>query len=139
MVAAMVRGGDDVRVVPLPLEEETEAAYAAYVSGKLARIAVVNMREYNYSVSDPEATRPSKKYEFRIPGVDGEIGVQRLLANGSNAISGVTWDGWSYNYELNDGKPVKMHNVTAGETVQVSGQGLVKIEVPWSSGVVLNL
>lgn len=138
MVAAMLNGGDDVRVVNLPLEKDTEAAYAAYVEGKLARIAVVNMKEYNYSTSDPGADRPSEKYQFRVDGIDGEIGVQRLLANGSNSITGVTWDGWSYNYELNDGAPVRLHNVTTGESVDVN-KGIVEIEVPHSSGAILNV
>lgn len=139
MVAAMLHGGDDVRVLNLPLEQDTEAAYAAYVDRKLSRIAVVNMKEFNYSTEDSEAKRPSRTYEFRIPDHSGEVQVQRLLANGSNALSGITWDGWSYNYELDGGVPVRLSNVTLGETVSVSGQGIVQIEVPDSSGAILNL
>lgn len=37
------------------------------------------------------------------------------------------------------GKPVRMHNVTVGETVQVDGQGFMKIEVPYSSGAILTI
>lgn len=139
MVAAMLRGGDDVRVLNVPLDQDTEAAYAAYVEGKLARIAVVNMKEFNYSAEEPGASRPSTRYEFRVPGASGEVPVQRLLANGSNALSGITWDGWSYNYELEEGAPVRMRNVTVGETLPVSGQGVVQIEVPYSSGAILSL
>ncbi|KAL1998863.1 hypothetical protein VTN02DRAFT_5464 [Thermoascus thermophilus] len=45
------------------------------------------------------------------------LSVQRLLANGRHAITGITRDGWSYNYELDGGKPVRLDNVTVGETV----------------------
>lgn len=141
MVAAMLRGGDDVRVVNVPLGQDTEAAYAAYVEGKLARIAVVNMKEYNYTTGEEAGEeRPSAKYSFRLPGMhdDEEVGVQRLLSNGSNAVTGITWDGWSYNYELKGGVPVRLDNVTIGETASVD-KGVVEIEVPYSSGAILNI
>lgn len=144
MVAAMLAGrdeGDEIRVLDVPLDKETEGAYAAYVNGKLARIAVVNLQEFNYT-RDAAKERPVKKYEFRIPGtgIQGrDLHLQRLLANGSNSISGVTWDGWSYNYELEGGKPVRLDNVTVGETVSVDKRGLVHFEVPDSSGAILNL
>ncbi|KAL1849762.1 hypothetical protein Plec18167_008478 [Paecilomyces lecythidis] len=138
-VAEMVHGGDDVQIVNLPLKEETEAAYAAYVKDKLERIAVVNLVEYNYTEADPTAERPSATYTFQVPSTKDTLSVQRLSANGSNAITGVTWDGWSYNYELDQGKPVRLHNVTVGETVPVQKGGIVEIEVPYSSAVILNL
>jgi hypothetical protein len=61
------------------------------------------------------------------------------MANGSNAITGITWDGYSYNYELDGGKPVRLHNVTVGETARVSNDGVVAIDVPYSSAVILNV
>lgn len=141
-VAAMLRGdGSDVRIVNLPLPREEEAAYAAYVDGKLARIAVVNMVEFNYTDANPDATRPSKTYTFQVPSSQksNSLSVQRLLANGSNAITGITWDGWSYNYELDGGKPVRLRNVTVGEKVAVDERGVVAVEVPYSSAVILNV
>ncbi|KAL2012885.1 hypothetical protein VTN00DRAFT_410 [Thermoascus crustaceus] len=139
-VAEMVRGGDNVRVLNLPLPEETSAAYAAYVSDKLARIAVINLVEYNYTEMDPTAERPSARYAFQVPLTTTEpLSVQRLLANGSNAITGITWDGWSYNYELDGGKPVRLDNVTVGETVSPNKEGVVVIEVPYSSAVILSV
>ena len=66
------------------------------------------------------------------------MALKRLVANGSDAITGITWDGWSYNYELNNGKPVRLGNVTVGETVKVvSGKATVGVED--SSAVVLDL
>lgn len=143
MVAAMLRGsGDDgsqgdVQIVHLPLARETEAAYAAYVDGRLARVAVVNLQEYN---STAASDRPTAKYQFQLPEISGRsLSLQRLWANGSDAISGISWDGWSYNYELKGGAPVRLHNVTVDETVAVDAQGVVEVELAWASGAILNL
>lgn len=150
MVAAMLRGGDSdsegdsssqIQVVNLPMPHETEAAYAAYVNGNLARIAVINMQEYNYTgTGEPAARRPSASYVFRLPDISAKsLSVQRLLANGSDSITGISWDGWSYNYELKGGVPVRLGNVTIDETVDVGDEGAVEIRLPYSSAVMLSL
>lgn len=140
-----------VSITNLPLPDAREAAYAAHYSsgllkGHLARITVLNMRGYNTTVDgqglEPVANpppRPSQTYTFAVSGVHNgaHVGVQRLLANGSDAITGITFDGWSYNYELDKGKPVRLHNVTVGETAVVR-DGRVTVDVPDSSAVVLN-
>ncbi|KAJ5668439.1 uncharacterized protein N7477_007009 [Penicillium maclennaniae] len=63
MVAAMLRGEADstVQVVNLPMSSDTDAAYAAYVGGKLARIAMINMQEFNYTMAEsrPRPNMPS--------------------------------------------------------------------------------
>ncbi|GCB18100.1 beta-glucuronidase [Aspergillus awamori] len=147
MVAAMLHGGDDVRIVNLPLAADTEAAYAAYVNETLVRVAVINLVEFNYTSTDSTAekveSRPSAKYTFQLPSSEsvyaGSVSVQRLMANGSNAITGITWDGWSYNYELAQGKPVRLQNVTTGEAISVGDDGVVEIEIPYSSAAILSL
>ncbi|KAM0450911.1 hypothetical protein ACHAO4_006303 [Trichoderma viride] len=140
-----------VSITNIPLADAREAAYAAHytsplLNGHLARITVLNMRGYNTTVDgqglDPlpnPPARSSQSYTFAVSGVrNGElVGIQRLLANGSDAITGITFDGWSYNYELALGKPVRLHNVTVGETAVVKN-GQVTVQVPDSSAVVLN-
>lgn len=149
MVAAMLRGSSstktgtgtsDVQVVNLPLKNETESAYAAYVDGQLARVAVINMQEWNYTGAAAASARPAAKYTFQLPEKSAEkLSLQRLMANGSDAITGISWDGWSYNYELKGGAPVRLGNVTVGEMVPVDSKGLVELEVPFSSAAILNL
>lgn len=118
-------------------------AYAAYVDDRLERIAVIQMREYNYTDTSA-AQRPLETFSFQLPTSNTAAGpkgvhVQRLLANGSNAITGITFDGYSYNYELEAGRPVLLGNVTRDEVLQVSDDGIVEVEVPWSSAAILNL
>lgn len=103
--------------------------------------------------------RPSQNYTFSVPLLspstsnfttggrpynthnrgNSTIGVlvQRLLANGSDAIMGITWDGWSYNLELAGGKPVRLNNVTMGERLIVQ-DNQVTASVPDSSAVLLH-
>lgn len=140
-----------VAEVPLPSSSGAEAAYAAYsaASGDLLRTIVLNMHGYNTTVDgtglgvSPNASaRASRNYTFDVSGSTLSPGdlvpVQRLYANGSDAITGVTWDGWSYNYELDKGRPVRLDNVTVGESVEVGGDGTVEVSVPDSSAAMLS-
>ena len=128
-----------------------EAAYAAYIdSGKtLARVLVLNLNAYNSTVdgtgvsSLPAAKldpRPSNKYTFAVEGLSSgkKLLLQRLMAGGSDAISGISWDGYSYNYEEAEGKPARLNNVTIGETVKAGNGGTITVEVPDSSAVMIN-
>ncbi|KAH8816373.1 glycoside hydrolase family 79 protein [Xylogone sp. PMI_703] len=145
-VAAML--GDvtkkKVQIANIPLSTSYDAAYAAYDNGRLARIMVINLRQYNYTVNGTSdipnpVKRPSQKYSFQLPKtVFGEATIQTLHANGSDAITGITWDGLSYNYELDNGKPVRLRNVTTGEKVLVWG-GKVTLDVQDSSAAILHV
>ncbi|KAK5149194.1 hypothetical protein LTR04_007358 [Oleoguttula sp. CCFEE 6159] len=128
-------------IANLPLQDEEEAAYAAYVGDMLKRVMVINMHEYNYTTNSSAAPspRPSQTYTFNVPqGCSGFGVVQRLMANGSDATSGATWNGISYNHELKNGMPVTMGNTTRNEMVEVNG-GVVTLDVPWSSAAMVNL
>jgi hypothetical protein len=130
---------DKVRVQNIALTKETEAAYAIYSGDKLKRLMIINMNQYNYSV--PElTTRPSITYNFTLPSSCAGSGqVQRLIANGSDAITGITFNGNSYNYELDHGRPKLLGNVTKDETVWVASSGGIGVEVPWSSAALVQL
>lgn len=133
-----------VSIAQIPLSQDQAAAYAAYVDNHLTRLIVISLEAYNYTLNgtgpglNPDP-RPSSNYTFSIPaGLAGSALVQRLYANGSDALSGITFDGWSYNYELANGKPVRLSNVTVGETLEVT-DGKVEVEVEASTAVILNL
>jgi hypothetical protein len=134
---------NNVSIANLPLQNIHEASYAIYVNSTLARVAIINMREYNYTINGTSsipnpAPRPSLLYSFVVPaGFDDRLRVQRLWANGSDAITGITWDGYSYNYELDQGKPVRLTNVTTNEIVYIEN-GVAQVTVPDSSVAVLN-
>jgi hypothetical protein len=142
---------EPVTVVGIQLPTEFEAAYAAYTGAgptrALARIMVLNMQTYNTTVGGqgleplPGAPPPrgSKTYSFGgATSAGATVSLQRLWANGSDAIAGITFDGWSYAYELDGGRPVRLSNVTVGETATVGANGSVSVVVPDSSAVILN-
>ncbi|CAK7215482.1 hypothetical protein SCUCBS95973_002490 [Sporothrix curviconia] len=148
-VASLSRAGDP----------DVDSAYAVYVDGNLARVLVLNMRGYNTTVGGTGLEGPvavqvprrlSHNYTFALPAKldrndtvpsgnssTGSILVQRLLAKGSDAITGITWDGWSYNVELDGGRPVRLANVTTGERLAVQ-DGQVTVSLPDSSAALLH-
>ncbi|KAF2474657.1 beta-glucuronidase [Lindgomyces ingoldianus] len=129
----------DVRVQNIPLKNYNEAAYTIYEGEKLKRLVVINMHQYNYSVPVP-LPRGETTYNFTLPtSCSGHGLVQRLIANGSDAITGITFNGASYNYELDHGKPKLLGNVTKDETVWVGQDGGIAVGVPWSSAALVQL
>ncbi|KID89366.1 glycoside hydrolase family 79 protein [Metarhizium guizhouense ARSEF 977] len=141
-----------VSISHVPLSSDAaESAYAAHCASRsgekhLARLMVVNMHGYNTTVGgaglEPLPSPPPRtvrKYKFRVEGVrDGvRASVHRLMANGSDAITGITYDGWSYNYDLDEGRGVRLTNVTVGEKIVVEG-GEVVVHVADSSAVILS-
>lgn len=133
---------NNVSVSDIELGSTYQNAYAAYVNGRLQRVAIIQMREYN-TTSGTSGPRPSENFSFKLPSAQNTnvkgVGVQRLMANGSDAITGITFDGYSYNWELEQGKPVLLQNVTRNEVVKVAQNGDVSVDVPWSSAAILNL
>jgi hypothetical protein len=128
-----------IRVANIPLKNETEAAYAIFSDDKLARLMVINMNEYNYSVPSP-SPRPEPSYNFTLPtSCKGSGMVQRLIANGSDAISGISFNGMSWNYELAGGKGQLLGNATRDEIVWVASDGGVSVKVPDSSAALVQL
>lgn len=131
-------GKHAVRVVNTTLNTEHEAAYAIYNNDRLTKIVVLNLNEYNATVADP-LERPVDTYSFRVPHGVKRVSVQRLMGAGSDAVTGLTFDGYSYNADIREGEPVRLHNVTIGETIRVQRDNVVNVKLPWSSAAILNL
>ncbi|KAF1939350.1 hypothetical protein EJ02DRAFT_513905 [Clathrospora elynae] len=130
------------QVVDLELPQSDESAYASYVQGRLSKIIVINMSEYNATASNlgyiNAYARPVETYSFQLPCSIKGAHLQRLLANGSDSITGVTFDGFSYAAELNNGKPVRLPNITTGEYIKVGRDGKATVQLLRSSAVILN-
>ncbi|MCJ1287531.1 hypothetical protein MMC26_006883 [Xylographa opegraphella] len=130
----------EVKIANIPLTADTEAAYATYVDGHLARIAVINMSGHNATASGQQnpPARGQPSYTFSIPQITStSVSVRRLMANGSDSVTGISFDGYSYAYELKQGVPVLLGNVTRGESIAVSN-GTVSVQVMDSSAVILD-
>ena len=114
---------------------ETDTAYGIYEDGALARMAIINFESYNQTST---AKRPVKTWQFNTDKCWGQATIQRLWAAGSDAKQDITFDGYSYEYELDGGRPVKVDNVVTGETIDLDN-GSVTVDVPASSAVIVNL
>lgn len=134
------RTSGELKVMELDLMNaetyEEEAAYVAFVDGAAERLAVVNLRLWN---ATEEGQRPEKQYEFQTSGGVTEGRVKRLIADGSDSYSGVTYGGFSYNLELEEGRPVRLDNVTDVEIVPVGQDGRLVITVPDASAAIVTL
>jgi hypothetical protein len=131
-----------LRISHLPSSSIYSTQYAAHVDNTLTRLLLVDLHTYNTTDNNYTTpfARPVEKYSFQLPrDCKGEAQVQRLLANGSDALTGITWNGYSYNYELDEGKPARMDNVTCGERVKVDRKGMMSVELPWSSAAIVSL
>jgi hypothetical protein len=128
----------------LELSDELSSAYAVFKNHQLSKIVVMNLHEYNASDWNSNYTstfkRPTTQYSFQLaPHIKCAGMIQRLIANGSDALTGITFDGYSYNYELANGKPVLLRNVTRNEKAPLDrGTNKLTLGVPWSSAVIWN-
>jgi hypothetical protein len=134
---------DRPQVVNMPLEGITQAAYASFVHGKLSKIMLLNLQDYNSTAANnytSDYPRGSRNFALQLPkSYQGKTAsLQRLMANGSDAVSGVTFGGYSYNYELDSGKPVLLKNTTSGEKVKADRQGRLSVDLLDSSAVLLS-
>ncbi|KAK1965195.1 beta-glucuronidase [Colletotrichum sublineola] len=147
-LAPPASSGDPVSVAHIPLDDDNNdgrsAAYAAYHGATLARLLVVDLHAYNSTVNgtgtapDPNPkSRATYPHSFAVPWPAGLANVRRLRANGTDAITGITWDGWSYNHELDEGRPVRLANVTVGEYALVDG-GRVIFTISAGEAVVIS-
>jgi hypothetical protein len=139
----------NLNIAPVQIAEldtgggDYEAAYLAYVDNVLRRVMFINLHEYNYTLNgtgpdlNPEP-RTVRTYSLNVGNLTGQATLQRLYANGSDAITGITWDGYSYNYELDEGRPVRLGNVTYGEKVNITN-GVVEVGVADSQAVIIDL
>ena len=136
MVAKALGRSEQMRIKNLALEGDTEAAYALFDGERLARVVVLNMQTFNSSTA---GERPSKNYRFRVPSATAATGsrvkVERLMAAGSDAEDGTTFGGVSYDYNLQQGKPVVVDDKK--EAVDVE-DGVVAVDVPDSSAALLS-
>ncbi|KAF1984509.1 glycoside hydrolase family 79 protein [Aulographum hederae CBS 113979] len=121
---------------------DTDAAYAVYSAGKLVRIMVINLLDYSPSSnsSSPAPARPKTRYNLALPKSCAGIGiVNRLTASGSQAVTGVTWNGMSFNWEIEGGKGKILGNTTRNEWIAVGSNGVVFLDVVASGAALVKV
>lgn len=108
------------------------SAYAAYDHGKLARIAIVNLDEWNTTTA---YLRPLQQICIRVPqGVESVL-VKYLTSPGANSTNSITWGGVSWSYASN-GVGVKVENT---DQIVEARDGVAQIIVKSSEAVMVTI
>jgi hypothetical protein len=123
-----------VTQLSLPSGSPLESAYSASVGGTIERLAVLNMREFT---STTGGTRPSQTYTFSVPAGSTWY-LQRLTAAGADVTSGVTYNGYAYNYS-SLGLPSRVSGITTNQVATASSSGKLTITVQNTEAVIAVL
>ena len=103
------------------------SGYAAYVNGILERLALIQMIEWNVTHT---GTMPNVAFKVKVsPGYESRrVRVERVIADGSDATSAVTFGDTSFNTP--NGEPVTVNVTGGGEVVSVGTEGLLSTNRP---------
>ena len=123
----------EVKIIPLGGDPDVDSGYGAYVGRQLERIALLNLREYDSNSTTP---RGKQEYTVTVQPFQAWI-VQRLTAAGAHDVTGVTYNGYAYEYS-SLGKAVRVKGTSTNEVVIADGHGNLNIIVADSEAVVLK-
>ncbi|KAK3299642.1 uncharacterized protein B0H64DRAFT_317221 [Chaetomium fimeti] len=123
-------------VVNIDLESPVLSAYAMFEGQTLARVAVVNLREYAGG-----ATRNAVKVRLENLGAAvSEVQVGRLHADAGTAAGGfdvneknITWAGQQWSYKVDGGEG---HGTVRMTTLEVTG-GVAELVIPDTEAVIV--
>ncbi len=122
----------EIHALDLGGEADFDSGYGAYVDGKLQRMAVLNLREYD---SASNQKRGQHEYALQVPRCS-RWSVQRLTAASARDKSGVTFNGYAYEAD-SMGKPVRVQDRASNEAVKPDSKGVLSVTVADSEAVVI--
>lgn len=122
----------DVQALDIGGEADFDSGYGAYIDGKLQRMAIINLREYDGSANQK---RGQREYTLQVPRCSRWT-IQRLTADSARDKSGVTFNGYAYEAE-SMGKPVRVEGRSTNEHVKPNARGVIKVTVANSETVVI--
>lgn len=139
-IADFIGKSGTTAVVNLGLGSEKLAAYAAYNGATLARVAIVNLNEWNTG----DSKRPVQSFVLNVPKGINSVTVRHLHSDAGAGAFGydfggadqnITWAGEQFSYKVDDGKGHVSDKVST--TVNAVG-GSVTIPVPDSEAVIVS-
>ncbi|XXG98298.1 hypothetical protein Hte_004621 [Hypoxylon texense] len=140
-VADFIGKGGQTQVAPLDVSDSdgTLVAYAAYESGKLARVAVLNLSLW--TPQNCTAAGPPPHVGFTLEGLATsgakQARVHHLTApDGALAEDGLTYAGFQWTFE-NKGVEQRVRNDSS--VLDIDGEGTVTVPVRASSAVMIVL
>lgn len=114
------------------LRADLDSGYGAYVNGKLVRIAILNLKEFD---SGSGSTRGSKSYTVKVAPSSKWV-VKRLTAAGARDQTGITFNGFAYE-PATLGKPERQMSRATDQPLTADSRGNLVVKVADSEAVVI--
>lgn len=113
-IARFLGSSDETKIDHLDLDSDYYAAYAAYDSGDLSRLALLNMHTWDPANNTDAGTDIRPKTTFDLGTLNGyeSATVELLTAPGATSDEDITVAGVSYDYEKAQG-----HGVQVGKDI----------------------
>jgi hypothetical protein len=141
MVSKFIGSNPNTRINNIDLNSDFYSAYAAYENGRLARVILLNLHEWNPpsgSNQDEASAAPSTRFTLST----GQRGikyatVELLTAPGALSETNITVAGLSYDYDLAEGKPVRVAKQYEG-VLRPNNKGEISVNARYSQAVLLT-
>ena len=137
-IADFIRG--TTGVVEMGLHSDFLTAYAAYTANGLARVALVNLHEWNAS---DNTQRGNQTFALKVPSSIKSVTVRRLTAAAGAEAGGfdnggqnITYAGQQWSYRVDNGKG---HPSTASTKKVPVSNGVAAVSVEESEAVIVNI
>ncbi|KAL1981323.1 hypothetical protein VTN96DRAFT_2764 [Rasamsonia emersonii] len=126
-------GWSGPQISNIDLGSDYYSAYAAYEGGKLARLAILNLHQYDPGMNGTQRPQTS----FVLPNLPDFTAakVEVLTAPGASSNSSITVAGLSYDYQLGQGRGVQV--AATGTTIE-SRNGSFTVDVAASEAVIVS-
>ncbi|KAH8703933.1 glycoside hydrolase family 79 protein [Talaromyces proteolyticus] len=123
----------EVKTIDLNGDADKDSGYGAYVNGTLQRVALLNLREFS---SSSGSDRGSQNYTISVNPNESWV-VKRLTAPGADVDTGVTFNGYSYEYGTL-GLPTRDNSTSSDEKVTSDASGNLYVTVADSEAVIIT-
>lgn len=141
MVSKFIGSNPNTRINNINLNSDFYSAYAAYEDGRLARVVLLNLHEWNPPSSQAEAeaeAAPSTTFTLSTGrGGIKYVTVEAMTAPGALSETNITVAGISYDYDLAEGKPVRVAKQYTS-VLRPDNKGEISVPVRDSQAVLLT-
>lgn len=142
MVSKFIGSNPNTRISNIDLNSDFYSAYAAYEDGRLARVVLLNLHEWN-----PPSNSQAEAEAEAAPSTTFALGTSRggikyatielMTAPGALSETNITVAGISYDYDLAEGKPVRVAKQYEA-VLRPSNKGEISVPVRDSQAVLLT-
>lgn len=142
MVSKFIGSNPNTRINNIDLNSDFYSAYAAYEEGRLARVVLLNLHEWNPPSNSQAEAEAEAAPSTAITLSTGRSGikyatVELMTAPGALSETNITVAGISYDYDLAEGKPVRVAKQYES-VLRPNSKGDISVLVRHSQAVLLT-